>query len=111
MVIVTVLLTGKPERRMQILLLANAMVPASRAEDGCISYDFYEKQPGRNEFLFLQVWRDRAAYAAHMRTPHFLEMMKYLPECRDYPSKVRVFDISECREVSLAMFPSSCLTT
>ncbi|MCB1183128.1 antibiotic biosynthesis monooxygenase [bacterium] len=47
-----------------------ALVAPTRAEDGCLDYDLHRdlERPGR--FLFYENWTTRAAWNAHMESPH-----------------------------------------
>ncbi|MCG6857277.1 MAG: antibiotic biosynthesis monooxygenase [Salaquimonas sp.] len=57
----------------KVLPAAAAMAAATRAEDGCITYAFYQdiENPGR--FRVYEEWRDQAALDAHFRSPHMAE--------------------------------------
>jgi quinol monooxygenase YgiN len=100
-IVLTVDLRAKPERRNELLAIAQAYVPLCRAEHGCLSYLFYEQQPHRNNFFSLQQWRDGAAVEAHLRTPHFRSLMDRLPELIERPPEVRQYEVSEYREISI----------
>ena len=49
--------------------LAKLQVP-TRAEAGCLFYDFYADDKDPCLFLFFEAWESRAAWEAHMETPH-----------------------------------------
>lgn len=57
---------------------ASNMAVATRAEDGCITYAFYEdiENPGR--FRVYEEWRDLAALGAHGKAPHMADFRKAL---------------------------------
>ena len=61
MIVIAARMIGKPERRADILRLVAMVAQPSRAEAGCITYNFYEKQPAASEFLFFEEWADQAA--------------------------------------------------
>jgi quinol monooxygenase YgiN len=49
------------------------MVNASVAEDGCITYSYASDLFDPELFRVFEIWRDRAAHAAHDRAPHLAE--------------------------------------
>lgn len=107
MIVVAAKFNGKPERRMDLLLLANAFVPPTRAEEGCISCSFYEQQPGRNEFLFFEEWKDRAALTAHFATPHFQHFMKQKLELINNVHDVRIYHVEAFEDGTVSLLPET----
>ena len=57
---------------------ASKAAQATRAEDGCFTYAFYEdvETPGR--FRVYEEWRDEAALRVHLETPHIAEFRQVL---------------------------------
>ena len=47
-----------------------AMLTASRAEDGCITYSYGEDVAEPGLIRVFEVWRDQAAITAHFAAPH-----------------------------------------
>jgi quinol monooxygenase YgiN len=50
-----------------------AMAQATRAEHGCVQYDFAEDVIDRGLIHLTERWIDRAALAAHFTAPHIAE--------------------------------------
>jgi quinol monooxygenase YgiN len=50
-----------------------AMLAASRAEDGCLAYNYAQDVLDARVIHISERWRDRAALDAHFRTPHMAE--------------------------------------
>ena len=50
-----------------------AMVTASRAEEGCIEYTYALDVLDNGVVRVLEKWRDKAALEAHLRTVHIAE--------------------------------------
>jgi quinol monooxygenase YgiN len=48
-----------------------AMVPISRAEDGCEEYHAHQSTDNPHDLLFYERWRDEAAFRAHTETAEF----------------------------------------
>jgi quinol monooxygenase YgiN len=98
MIVVAAKLVVIPERKSEIIRLAATVAPPSRAEAGCITYNFYE-QPGSNDFLFFEEWADQAALELHFQTPHFQAFMKPLTEMIVGAAKIRVYEVSAMRDL------------
>jgi quinol monooxygenase YgiN len=91
---------GKPDHRSEILRLATAVAEPSRAETGCIAYDFYES-PSNNEFLFFEEWADQAALDFHFQTPHFQDFIRQFTELLAQPPNIRVYEIANARDLEM----------
>ncbi len=57
-----------------------ALVPPTRDEDGCISYDLYESASAPGTFVTIEAWRGQADLDAHMASPHIAEVFKVAGE-------------------------------
>jgi quinol monooxygenase YgiN len=99
MIVLAAKFTGKPERRSEILRLAATVAPPSRAEAGCITYNFYEQQPSASEFLFFEEWADQAALDAHFQTLHFKNFMKEFPELIQGTPHIRTYEVSKTHDL------------
>lgn len=49
----------------------NGIVEASRAEEGCIRYNYYYLADCDNKIFLWEQWESRNAQAEHTKTPHF----------------------------------------
>jgi quinol monooxygenase YgiN len=99
MIVLAAKFTGKPGRKNEILRLVDIVKPLSRAESGCLTYDFYEKQPEGNEFLFFEEWRDQAALDAHFATQHFADFVKAIPELIEGAPQIRIYEAGQVRDM------------
>ena len=99
MIVLAAQFTGKPDRKNEILRLVDVVKPLSRAESGCLTYDFYQKQPEGSEFLFFEEWRDQAALDAHFATQHFADFVKALPELIEGAPRIRVYEVGQMRDL------------
>lgn len=71
MYIVSSRLTARPGEEEAILEAMRALVPASRAEPGCISYFAHRDAADPRKFMFYEQYVDEAAFSAHQATEHF----------------------------------------
>lgn len=60
----------EPGGRDQILARAPEAQAATRAEPGCLSYDFFTSTDDPDKLVFVESWVDRAAHDFHMEQPH-----------------------------------------
>lgn len=60
----------KPGTRDRILSRAPGVQAATRAEPGCIAYDFYTCTDNPDRLVFVESWIDRAAHDFHMQQDH-----------------------------------------
>ncbi len=51
--------------------LAAELARASRAEEGCLGYSVNRSTEDRRLHVFVERWRDQAAFEAHGATEHF----------------------------------------
>ena len=70
----------RPESRELAIELANTMARATRAEVGCLKYEFFSSTEDPNRFFVFEEWTDVAALRAHFETPHMAEFDARLPE-------------------------------
>ena len=75
MQIVTVEFMSTPENRNAIIHLCRSMIGPSRAEKGCISYNFYQNADDENAFFFFEEWKDQNAIDAHNKTKHYIDFV------------------------------------
>jgi quinol monooxygenase YgiN len=59
-----------PENLAALRPHQDAMLAASRAEDGCIVYSYAVDVQDPGLIRIFEVWRDQAAVQAHSRAPH-----------------------------------------
>ena len=60
----------KPGTRDTILAQAPIAQAATRAEEGCIAYDFYTCTDNPDRLVFVELWADQAAHDFHMEQDH-----------------------------------------
>lgn len=58
---------GTGEKTKQAL---EALVTPTRAEEGCVNFDFYQGTEDKGLFMFFENWTSREALDKHMQAPH-----------------------------------------
>jgi quinol monooxygenase YgiN len=59
--------------------LAEEFTTATRAEPGCISFDWYRSVEDPNLYVQVEAFEDAAAGEAHVNSEHFKKAMETLP--------------------------------
>ena len=76
-----------PDKLTAFLAAARADAEASLAlEPGCLQFDVVVQQgDGVTKVLFYEVYTDRAAFDAHLQTPHLAAFREALALCDEQP--------------------------
>lgn len=70
MILITGTVVVAPESREAMIALGREQVIRSRAEEGNVSYGFYEDALQPNTFVFVETWRDQDAVNVHFAKPY-----------------------------------------
>ena len=84
--------------REDALELMREMAVASRAEHGCISYEFYIGLSDPNTLLLFQEWESVDALQGHFETAHMEEFLKILPDVLDGEVATRRYEVRATNE-------------
>ena len=60
----------QPGARDEVLARAPAAQAATRAEPGCIAYDFFTCTDDPDRLVFVESWISKEAYDEHVARPH-----------------------------------------
>ncbi len=74
--IIVATITARDGNQALVRAALEAIVPPSRAEEGCIRYDLHVDLGDHASFIMLEAWRDQAALDAHEATPHFQALLQ-----------------------------------
>ena len=64
----------------EVMHAGQAHVAASKAEPGCICFDFFAATDGGDSFVSIEQYADEAAHQAHKETRHFQTFIAFLGE-------------------------------
>jgi quinol monooxygenase YgiN len=64
------------------------LVPPTREEPGCVSYDLYESAATPGTFFTVESWRAQSDLDAHMGTPHIQHVIATAGEHLDGPPQI-----------------------
>lgn len=71
-----------------------AMLEASRAEDGCITYSYAEDVAEPGLIRVFEAWRDQAALDAHFQTAHMATWRSHWPTFGVSDRRLSAYDIA-----------------
>ena len=81
--------TAKPETRVELLALLTEQVAPTRAEPGCINYEFHVDSADPCCFVFYENWHTQADLDAHLEMPHLKPLFGQLDRLLAKPVNIR----------------------
>lgn len=90
MVYVIATLTVKPEMRAELIAAARDAIAATRAEDGCVSYDLHESMDDPNKLVFVEEWVSADRLPLHSKSDHMRAFGRVAVKCFAAPVKVEI---------------------
>ena len=102
MIIVTLRMTVRPDKRHDFTEPIRGMLGPTRAERGCIRYCLYEDIENNNTFTLVEEWKTLDDLDKHVRTDNYqrlLELMDLLSE----PCELRFSTVSPTAEMALML--------
>jgi quinol monooxygenase YgiN len=92
------MVVGKDETREELRAILNAQVVPTRAEPGCINYDFHVDVGDPRVFMYYENWRNKADLDAHLKMPHLRPLFGRLNELLARPVEIKFYKISSRRD-------------
>ncbi len=92
MIIIHAYLKVEAQQRQAFLDQAKLITVPSQAEEGNISYQYFEDPEQPNTFVFVEKWKDQAAIDVHETTAHFRNFVEVLTELICAPIEVQLFE-------------------
>ena len=80
---------AKPGKRDELMRILAAQVAPTRAEPGCINYDFHCDKADPNIFVFYENFVSREALDEHLTKAHLKPLMDRLDELLAKPVDIR----------------------
>lgn len=80
---------AKPLKREELLGILSAQVAPTRAEAGCINYDFHCDKSDPNVFVFYENFVSREALDKHLQQPYLKPLMDRIDELLAKPVEIR----------------------
>ncbi len=80
MIFITAKFPVRPEHAEDWPQIAADFTQATRAEEGCLWFDWSRSLDDPNEYVLVEAFRDGEAGAAHVSSPHFAQAQQDLPQ-------------------------------
>ena len=84
---------AKPEKREELLRILLAQVAPTRAEVGCVSYDFHCDSKDPNVFVFYENFVSRESLDEHLKQPYLNPLLGKVNELLAKPVDIRFLDL------------------
>jgi quinol monooxygenase YgiN len=88
MILVTLRMTVRSERRSDLLEAMRGLLEPARVERGCLSYRLYEDVEDGNTFILVEEWETQHDLESHIRTKNqrrlltLMDLLSEQPELR-----------------------------
>src|SRR5437868_13870889 len=79
MIFITVKFEVRPQDADRWPEITRAFTEATRAEPGCLWFDWSRSVDNPNEYVLVEAFRDGAAGAAHVQSDHFKTAVREMP--------------------------------
>lgn len=86
-------ITGRAETAEALESVLTALVGATRAEPGCLSYELCRSRSDPAEFVFVEEWTNDAAVDAHMTTAHVQDAFSKAQSLLGMPPDIRKYSL------------------
>ncbi len=80
---------AKPETRAELQEILAAQVAPTRAEEGCLNYDFHADANDSCVFVFYENWRTRQDLDEHLTRPHLKPLFDRQGDLLARPVEIR----------------------
>lgn len=80
---------AKPETRAELQAILAAQVAPTRAEAGCLNYDFHADASDPCVFVFYENWRTQQDLDEHLTKPHLKPLFDCQGELLARPVEIR----------------------
>lgn len=95
MLIVLASVKCKPGQRERVIEIAVQCIKATRAEEGCISYELMASTEDADALMFVERWTGMPALEAHQKTAHIERFKQERAPYVEGPSEVAVYEVME----------------
>jgi quinol monooxygenase YgiN len=85
MILATLRMNVRPEKRSDFLGTIRGMLEPTRVERGCLSYRLYEDVEDRHTFVLVEEWKTRNDLERHIRTDNHRRLMVLMDLLSEQP--------------------------
>ncbi|MFF2554339.1 putative quinol monooxygenase [Nocardia sp. NPDC058058] len=85
-------LQARPGKEEQVHAQALSLIEPSLAEPGCLGYQPYQHPTQPGSWVVIETWDSRAAFEAHLRSPHLQQAFAAGAELLAGPPREQLFE-------------------
>lgn len=89
----------RSEYKEQLIAMSLKLIPLSKKEPECISYDFFESQEKKGFFLFFERWETREAIDRHFEKLYFKNFSEKFPNIIKGTAVIEIYKISSTEKI------------
>ena len=71
MILISITMTARPEKRKEIMQTLLSMIEPTLQEKGCLNYQVFQDIRDENVFSLIKAWKTREDLDRHLRTDRF----------------------------------------
>ena len=95
MIFITAKFVVKPEHADDWPQISRAFTEATRAEPGCLWFEWSRSLDDPNEYVLVEAFRDGAAGGEHVQSDHFRQAQAELPRHLQATPKIVNFELEQ----------------
>ena len=95
LIFITAKFAVKPEHADDWPRISRAFTEATRAEPGCLWFDWSRSIEDPNEYVLVEAFRDGAAGSEHVQSEHFKQAQAELPQHLQSTPKIVHFEVEQ----------------
>jgi len=85
MILVTLRMTVRPEKRNDVLEAMRGMLEPTRVERGCLSYCLYKEVENRDALILVEEWETQEDLESHLRTDNQRRLLELMELSNEQP--------------------------
>jgi quinol monooxygenase YgiN len=93
------MVVAKDETLEELREILTAQIAPTRAEPGCINYDFHVDAEDQNVFMFYENWRSKGDLDAHLKAPHLKPLFGRLDELLARPVEIKFYEMLSRQDI------------
>jgi len=82
---------AKPGHEAAVRAELEKVIPPTRAEEGCVTYDLHQDNEDPTHFMFYEIWETMSHWDAHQKTAHLDAMRAATADIRE---KISVYQMT-----------------
>ncbi|HEY0245962.1 MAG TPA: putative quinol monooxygenase [Mucilaginibacter sp.] len=86
---VIAIVTSRADTDATLQIELKKLVKATLSEPGCLSYEIYECDQQKGQYIITELWEDDEALTKHQKTPHYKYFVHIAPALLAQPVEIK----------------------